>query len=92
MTYVLAVITAIALGVCAWALLLNYKTLKELSELTYKEREQFLQRIQDPVSAVAIHAQEMVDEQDGGVGVYTLPFDDDEAQSEYERLTDGRDG
>lgn len=81
MTIALAVLVGISVLSNVVIVFLCNRTLHEKDVLAARERESILQRIQSPISAVALHAQERIDET-GFTGGVVLPYDDDEAMQE----------
>ena len=80
--YIFAGLLAVSLASNIYLTLSFLAVLDRWENRDNSERSKLLQRIQSPVSAVALHAQEELDGVDG-TGTFTLPFDDDEAMSEY---------
>ena len=68
-----------------------YRHFSNKDDLAAKEREAILQRIQSPISAVALHAQERIDET-GFTGGVVLPYDDDEAMQDTLELQERLNG
>jgi hypothetical protein len=82
----LTVALVVALGVIGFQQY-SFRRLFELErEQTARERERLLQRIQDPVSAVAMHAQEEID---SPLVRHHVDFDDDKDFTDYMTRMEG---
>ena len=76
----LACCLVVAIAALALQSMVFIRSLERDRQVQARERNQLLQRIQDPVSAVALHAQE---EPDSPLVRHHLDFDDDEDFSNY---------
>lgn len=91
MTIALAILTAFSIISNVVIVFLAMRVLSNKDDLAAKEREAILQRIQSPISAVALHAQERIDET-GFTGGVVLPYDDDEAMQDTLELQERLNG
>ena len=78
----LACCLVVAIAALAAQSVIFIRSLERDRHVQARERNQLLQRIQDPVSAVALHAQEEMDA-DAPLVRHHLDFDDDQDFSNY---------